>query len=309
MLNEWIELQQYTFAPECDDGIKPRLNHRNICNKLSGIERAMTVIARYCYYHHAPERPAAQRIALAEAVLKSWCGGESECPDGFTQLQNWLPRYIEQILLIQVADSPVSVSRLRKALTALQSKQTEFDRKFLLPYISDDEANRWINDYKKITYDSIIANAIAQGPLENRVMVCRGDLFRPIRKARGNLLASDRDRIQKLLAAFLLGRTNPDQEFAAINKTDIANWCEGDPKLDGDDYEKYLYGNEPLFVMKTLGSSVVKLRVAGGYLAESGLALYTERELADLDLTGCTVFEDKGAGSRFEAKEGELCYV
>lgn len=302
MLNEWIELQQYTFDLESGT-CKPRLNYRNICNKLSGMERAMTVVARFGYYHAGAQEP----IAFTRQLLKTWCGASEDCPSGFEQLRCWLPRYIEKVLIAPRQASGTSVSRLEAALEDLSKKKTEFGKKLMIPYISDEEASRWVNDYKKITYDGILAAAIEQGPLQNRLLVCRSDLFAPIRKRRGRLLPADRDRISKLLAAFLLGRTNELQEYAVINKSDIANWCEDDPKLDKDDYDKYFFGDEPLFSVKQVGSNVVKLTVAQGYLALCAPALCPEGELtADV-----IAYADLGAGRSFETvsvTEREQCH-
>ena len=310
MLNEWIELQQYTFDLSCwdPDEIKPRLNYRNICNKLSGMERAMTVVARYGYYHAAPSLPTGERLELARELLKSWCGASEDCPAGFEHLRCWLPRYIETVLVAPRQQSGESVARLEAALEDLSRKKTEFSKKLLVSYISDDEASRWVNDYKKLTYDGLLAAAIEQGPLRNRLLVCKSDLLAPIRKQRGRLLDADKDRILKFLAAFLMGRTNDWQEYAVINKSDIANWCEDDPKLDKDDYEKYLFGDQPLFSVKQVGSNVVKLAVAKGYLQQCAPALCPEQEIP----AGVLAFADRGAGRSFEiisVREREHCDV
>lgn len=363
MLNELIEFKQYTFDigsynPADPKAVKPRLNHRNICNKLSGIERAMTIIARYYYYNYYPgtrkKIPAAQeRIAFVRDVLKTWCGASEAPPAELGHLQAWLPRYIKDVLIaekLKLFEKPdkalfssdalveielwvrefkaareyanrwkaidklhelteqfpdysaaiVSIRRLESALADLRGKKTEFSKKMFVSYISDDEASKWTNDYKKITYDSIIANAINEGPLSNQVLVCDSDLFAPIRKKKGRLLDADKDRIQKMLVAFLLNRTNENQVSAVINKSDIANWCEGDPKMDKADYEKYLFSEEQLFSIHLVGSNVAKLTIPKGYLEIINPRICFKGDLFTIDLNTHPSYEDYGSGKRLE---------
>ena len=363
MLNELIEFKQYTFDigsfnPADPKAVKPRLNHRNICNKLSGIERAMTIIARYYYYNYYSETkqkpPVVQeRIAFVRDVLKTWCGASEQCPAALIHLQNWLPRYIKNVLIAEKlklfeqpnkvlfsSDSQVeielwvrefktacdfeqrgkalvklhdltkqypeyiaaimSINRLESALLDLRGKKTEFSKRVFIPYISDDEASKWTNDYKKITYDGIIANAINGGPLSNLVLVCDGDLFAPIRKKKGRLLDADKDRIQKMLVAFLLNRTNANQVSAVINKSDIANWCEGDPKMDKADYEKYLFSGEQLFSVHLVGSNVAKLTIPKEYIEIINPRICFKEDLATIDLTAHPSYEDYGSGKKLE---------
>lgn len=363
MLNELIEFKQYTFDigsydPADPEAIKPRLNHRNICNKLSGIERAMTIIARYYYYNYYSETEqeppvARERISLVRDVLKTWCGASEQYPADLSHLQTWLPRYIKDVLIaekLKLFEKPdkalfssdaqvelelwvrefkaarefenrwktieklrelteqypnynaaiVSIFRLESALVDLQGKKTAFSKKMFVPYISDDEASKWTNDYKKITYDSIIANAINGGPLSNYVLVCDSDLFAPIHKKKGRLLEADKDRIQKMLIAFLLNRTNANQVSAVINKSDIANWCEGDPKMDKADYEKYLFYEEQLFNIHLVGSNVAKLTIPKAYFDIVNPRICPKESVSALDLTTYPTYEDLGSGRKLK---------
>lgn len=364
MLNELIEFRQYTFDISTynsaeRDAVKPRLNHRNICNNLSGIERAMTIIARYYYYNYYSESkqepPVVQeRIVFVKDILKTWCGASEQCPGELSHLQAWLPRYIKDILIaekLKLFEVPnkalfssalqvelelwvrelktacefekrwkaieklrnlteqypdyntaiVSIFRLESALVDLRGKKTEFSKKMFVPYISDDEASKWTNDYKKITYDSIIANAINGGPLSNLVLVCDSDLFALIHKKKGRLLDADKDRIPKMLVAFLLNRTNSNQESAVINKSDIANWCEGNPKMDKADYEKYLFADEQLFRIHLVGNNVAKLTIPKVYLEIVKPKICLKSDLPFLDTKTCSIYEDYGAGRKLES--------
>ena len=366
MLNERIEFDQYTFDintynPANPETVKPRLNHKNICNSLSGIDRAMTVIARYYYYNYynaaSNKQPSKnERIAFVEKILKTWCGSSKQHPEKLVHLQSWLPKYIKEVLmadklrnlytlidLLPDSDQQVdlelcigelrssedtemrqraidtlyeltakypkyqemvqSVQRQEFSLIRLKGKKTSFAKKMFSVKVSDEEASRWNNDFKKITYESIIANAIDKGPLTTKFLAFKIDPFSHelVKKARGKISPADTDRIQKMLAAFLLGRTNDQQEFAVINKADISNWCEDDPKMDKGDYEKYLFDRKPLFTVKLIGNNVNKLAVPKAFLDLVNPTLCnSEDEVKKMLNEGYTVYKDNGAGKKLE---------
>ena len=359
MLNEIQEFKQYTFSHANNGGeVLPRLNHRNICNGLSGIDRAMTIIARYFYYNFYVDKSVTvpvqqERLEAVREVLKAWCGFDGRTPDGYSHLQGWLPQYIRKVLmadklkncrlysegdvgdhvrsqieaclcLIEKVDddserlttarklveltcgseSATSLQRLSNALIDLKKKKTEFSKRMFLDYISDDEASKWKNDFKKITYDSIIANAINMGPLINSVLISQIDPFTVIRKAKGTIKDNDKDRILKMVCCFILNRTNATQEYAVINKSDIANWCMGDPKMQKADYEKYLFSHnglsEQLFETISVGSNVVKLRVHPALLDLCEFKVCAEDTLS---LEDCEVaYIDAGSGKPFTVR-------
>lgn len=274
MLNEIIEYDQYSF--DCDietNKTLSRLTHRNICNGLSGIERAMTTVARYYYYNYYSKGEMSQaqeeRIEFVRSVLKAWCGlmnQEDECPLAAKHIEDWLPKYIENMLKKNAEGNELSLKRLEESLEKLKNKKSAFSKRLFVEYISDDEANKWKNDFKKITYDSIIANAIELGELKERVLLSKTFPFERIKKEKGNINSAEQDRVIKIISAFLLNRVNANQMFAVVNKADIANWCKESPKMDKDDYQKFKYrfGGEdvPLFESVLIANNIVKFKVA-----------------------------------------------
>lgn len=95
MLNELREYEQYTFPVK--SGIEEkRLKHKPLCNGLSGITRAMTVIARKCYFSGKCEK----NVFLTKNTLRVWCGdpkGEQELTEPEISY-GWLPEYIVNVL-------------------------------------------------------------------------------------------------------------------------------------------------------------------------------------------------------------------
>lgn len=75
MLDELRDYQSYTTVQTADD--PPCLRYCNLANYLSGIERAMTVVARGALFSgcfpQGFDRTATD-VACAKACLRSWCG-------------------------------------------------------------------------------------------------------------------------------------------------------------------------------------------------------------------------------------------
>ena len=69
MLNELIEFENYTYSLDSNEPVY-RLKHKNLSNSLSGVTRAMTIIARKCYY----DENVIDKIGHCKNTLRVWCG-------------------------------------------------------------------------------------------------------------------------------------------------------------------------------------------------------------------------------------------
>ena len=145
MLDEWKEYEEYTF----DLSQKPfacslRLKNVTLQKGLSGISRAMTVVARHGLFEEIPEEPAFPggfqsarivsadafgerpeeeqkgRIRYAKDCVRLWCGDSLEivpCSAEQVKLKDWLPRYLT--VLTEKEKNPLSEEdalKLRKDL-------------------------------------------------------------------------------------------------------------------------------------------------------------------------------------------------
>ena len=125
-------------------------------------------------------------------------------------------------------------------ISALQKLHTGFrymgTRMFVPEYKPIDTSAKG-NDYKRITFENIIANAFSMGPLKRYYLVCENKNFWELigKYTAGKtdnakqLSKSDKDLILKVTAACLLQAQfqQHGQEFVAINQMDLANWlCE-----------------------------------------------------------------------------------
>ena len=103
MLNELLEYEQYTYVFKSDlDQNYKRLKHGTLTNQLSGIERAMKIIAAYYLYKDDSQPLEAQR-KTAKYALGFWCGiPTAEMLDHkkeFAEINLWLLKYINSVFI------------------------------------------------------------------------------------------------------------------------------------------------------------------------------------------------------------------
>ena len=121
MLNEIGEYKQYTLSPKellvCKNR---RLKHCNIRNGFSGLERVMTIIARYFIFNNKPV--VSDENELRE-ILKAWCGfnhkAKTILPDHF---DGWLNNYIKRVLAFETTRYCLKYERLPTDLKAVIEK-------------------------------------------------------------------------------------------------------------------------------------------------------------------------------------------
>ncbi len=169
------------------------------------------------------------------------------------------------------------ISSSIEALKELQGKKTYFAKRLFESGESTEKEKpkekdfaQKKNDYHKITYDRIIANALEQGRLHRYYLVCKSDSvpFDLIRKYTEKnkqdgkeLIDTDKDLILKMTAAYLLQQAgyNPEYapEYVVITLTDISNWMIKKDKPSNFEFEKYKFRDtgESLFDKRTISST------------------------------------------------------
>ncbi|MCR5176922.1 MAG: hypothetical protein K6C05_08760 [Anaerovibrio sp.] len=176
-------------------------------------------------------------------------------------------------------DEKTLFSKIRysiEALNKLRSTTLAFDKRIFsieeqgANAIKRQETNK--NDYHRITYDRIIANALEQGQLHRYYLVCKSDKvpynpdsvkkYTTGKKENGLKLSdSDKDLLLKFTAAYLLKMKSYPPGYApkymAIPRMDIANWMKKKDKPSNFELEKYKFveSREGLFDTRTVGSS------------------------------------------------------
>lgn len=103
MLNELLEYEQYTYVFKSDlNQNYKRLKHGTLTNQLSGIERAMKIIAAH-YFYEDDNKSREERIKTAKEALEFWCGIPTKetlvDEKQFENINLWLPKYINGVLI------------------------------------------------------------------------------------------------------------------------------------------------------------------------------------------------------------------
>ena len=391
MLNERIEFEQYTYPLDAEVAAV-RLKHKQICNHLSGITRAMTIIARKSLSEG--NLSTLERVEQTKNDLRVWCGDLKGNPEE-TSSQiafGWLPDYIARILgkekseaferylneepgldlcprypeicsIFQEVQENFGIDAFRTA----QSRERMQDRmKMLEMYCGElgttkeqknnsikrfrpvskilgtlDELNSRFkqdafnkalfdrrlrkddhNDYKKIMYDKIIADAITEGPLKRYYLVCSYQglsqvtfqtgkkISCPFRRAEHKWSEPTKrkaDLLMKTIAAVLLEQRarkadHPYKGFVPVNRTNIANWLASSSGTDS--LSKYYIDNR--FFLKTESfDNVSAFEIDSEWMTSCGWMVVAEEELDQYlkEHPNAEFYSDYGAGTYLRKNE------
>lgn len=249
MLNEIGEFEQYT-AP-CGKRLK---YGTLIKGNFSGLERAMTIIARRVIFglNDEPRRT----VEEARDCLKIWLGFKTDenplVPTG------WLPAYIGNL-------TP-QTAKINDRLEELPKKDATFDRSVFR--LTEKE-------FRAITYDRVIANALILGKLRRYYLVCNFKADDDVFKSSGILSKrkKSRDLVLKLTAFYLLQRRLNDQEWVPFNQMNFMNWLTSATKPENWKLDEFTFRVKPLFERISVTSlKVVKLKVNPIWLENFSLA-------------------------------------
>lgn len=289
MLNEIIEAKGYLFDPDDGSCEHQSLNAKLFCGKkgdLNGLDRAMTMVARYFLFEDGAE--GEQAITRAGAALRMWCGLMPDKPEDalenerlyllakFPWLEQWLPD-----LLNREGASEDGPNRdiVRKTLEKLEKRRGPF------AYSAFTQANE-NNNFKLLNYEKVIANAlIAGGPLKRYYLVCEDpDWFSKICKQRGTNryakpMPKDEDKVLKLLSAYLLEINRKKKRtasfgFEPINLNAVAAWLGAHTKFTNTKYTVFNYEKQDIFEFE-LGKSgnAIKVRPDAEWMNSCGWQL------------------------------------
>ena len=328
MLDEKKEFEQYTFSLG-ESEQKPRLKYGKIAENLSGITRAMTVIARKAIFERVSSGEISKDIlALVEKELRVWCGDTSEEPKETSEgnTEGWLRKYFVKFF---------SKDLQNKALEALDKKYGEwgFEKKLFAKGFEDTEQN----SFKKLSYEKALADAIVAGPLARYYLVCEKENLEQLEyktkkgkkrvlPAKGDWLDKTKnnvDLIRKTVATYLLAKKAREEEIqklvdaglpmqlvgcgeeqytvlVPINKTDLGNWLTIS-RTTKIEIEKFLYEARPLF-RTARGENNVSIAVDAAWMRKCGWRVLPEEEL-EAYLTEhpeAKYFRDLGGGEYLE---------
>ncbi len=327
MLNEYIEYREYMQWPVLAPRILTHKNYAMTDKKLSGIERPLTVIARKIlfddlgYDELMNEESRADAIKKTVDALKAWLAFE-EAPNVSDSIKDFQTEWFKSFFQEKFGNDAWSDLVLKK--------QSQFGES-LLPQknYSLGEKDSQANTYKLITYERIVADAIYQGPLQKKYLVCKigfeSDIVYHVYRSENKKTFLDHteslkksakgiksncsekllysDLLLRFIAAYLMERNRCGQKNVILNKTDLYNWIQSIVPFKGDK-TKFLYSSfeynprnnlddtEYLFASEAY-DNVSKSRVNQNYLRKYGFMVLDD--VSDLP-DGYTFFSDQGSG-------------
>lgn len=165
-----------------------------------------------------------------------------------------------------------------KTILKLPDKRKQFGHSLFVisesKYSQKGKKNQ--NDYKTIVYDKILAAASDLGPLQkNHLLLDSVEIFKELR------LKSEeqKDKFLKTIAAYLLLRRYPEQEFVPINITDLINWhvSKKDEKFK-QMIDQLVYEEEPVFIGINASKNQKKLKINEKILSHFKIVSETDME-------------------------------
>jgi hypothetical protein len=300
MLNEIQEYKEYTLDEREMKKIQ-RLKKRAL-DKKAGFRRPLIIIARYSLFDVYKDLDFDERIRKTKEVLKSWIGDPKAKAAPDDSMNDWLVRYYQ---IISEGTKQININSLYIGKDQSLFAQKKFTQK----------GNG--NDYNKITYDGIIADALEQGKLRRYYLV--GDelkedsLQKKTSKKNPAKLGKDKDKVVgrclKFTAAILLNGQNQlymenipvYERFVPLTWVDIMNWNDIDGYNKDNPYEKIYYKGEPLFKKNdTKTQNAVAFKLSEAWMQDHNWRIVAEDELTEEDRKKGNFYSDPGTGEGLE---------
>ncbi len=286
MLNEHLEFQEYTCGFEKTD--PKRLTWGNLVKGFSGVPRALSVIARNAYYNDG------MNIEGVKHLLNLWCGFEENVSlfgiqnnSSYDNICRWLPRYIENL---DPGKSKDAAEKKNAIFRELEKNAEKWNRGAF-------QNSGRVNDKNSIYFDGIIADAINEGPLRERVLILKKD---PNEGAVPKPTYMN-DQGLKLIASFLMGRIE-GSDFADVDFGSVANWIKSGAsegkKIKGlIDKLEYNIDNEKVKILEIVhvnGDADKFLRLNKKWLERYEPGLSDREAVSRLNDKSLFIYEDKG---------------
>ena len=126
MLNEWREFHEYTYRFSDEARQPKRIGYTTFTAyrkgttaevELNGLERFLTIIARYFLFHN-DYRSEIDAVENAVNALRAWlwmlkADSEAGASDEISQIEQWLPSYVRHMFIKDNADSLISLPALK----------------------------------------------------------------------------------------------------------------------------------------------------------------------------------------------------
>lgn len=273
MLDEIKEVESYLTKPQTDNPrIQPKLfsEVKDDSVKLYGISEYLTIICRYYLYNYSTMKDNCcdENVRTnAKLIMRAWCGfsgdlSEDELKKVKTDNEKWFQDY------------PKADGWLRA-----------YHKKHLKNIASwDDYSSTWKehlnNDliYRRVgnCYETILAEAIAQGPLKIYYLTMKKDyedisFTKP--EGKGNISKPTKNKIIKFIATYMLQtRFHPEQKWVVAPKLRMLNWLGYDTNKHTKWFPEVLWNGENPFG-RVSENNIAKITVNQNFINDMGIKI------------------------------------
>lgn len=295
MLNEYKEVEAYLQDPNTDD---IRLNAKLLTDnfkpgaKLNGIVDVLTLIACHYLYDFNKEKKLTHTMqANTILILRIWCGfagdvTKEELEEAKAKNELWFKKYPQ-------ADGWLREYHCKHIAEQSNDWSTYSDK------WSKSLNSKYLYRAEQLSYENILAQAIARGPLKNYYLCVAKDYDIVIKDGIKNDKGKSPDKrrqvtILKLLAAYMILRQlHPGQKYVLLQTNRILNWL-GFESMKGDRWcLNFQWRGEPIFMQESHGD-FLKFSVNQNFIKEMGIQLYDSTE--GIDEKDYYIYQDDGAG-------------
>lgn len=238
MLDEYREYSEYTCkinGGNCAERIKYGTMVRSGAN-FAGLERILTIIARYYLFYHGDKNETDDRDrAAAYAAVRSWLGYtiddyeallDDDIKKEIKAIKGWIRKYIRTVMIPGRNDAEEK-KKLKTRINKL-GKWEYFSDLFKSCY---DNGLWRSDDLNELTLEKAVANAASRKGLKRFYLACGDPGLDELKTASGKKLSrKSKDKLLKIVAAYLLENYYIDKEvrstsrFAPFSKTDFSYW-------------------------------------------------------------------------------------
>lgn len=251
MLNEIMEAEAYLNNPKDE---KSRVNAKLLLGKkkdckLMGIADILTLVAAAFIFR--PENEGLSREQLREAaisIMRIWCGFDEA--DNTRELEKAKEKYS-----FWFDDYPAADGWLKEYLIAHLTNDNS-------PW--EEYSETWrkkLNSAKvytaeSISYDSILSNVFARGPLKNYYLAASIGYPKALTRIKNDKDKTPDSRKQrtilKLIAAYeVLRQCHPDQKYVLLQTNRVLNWLGFKSDNSSNWCTNLMWeDNEPLFIVE-----------------------------------------------------------
>lgn len=263
MLNEYREYDDYTSKLGLKvNSDKPNFTDAEIYGRLlkvtltlyHGIERALVIIARRYLFHDLNDIHTKipltkenndQRIDLAMRAMNLWCSYETLDDQSFKDLigkyghgrfydymldaKNAFQNILNRIEKGEIERGKAKIKDYISTKNKLETSLSDWEMKYVpqvlsKTFYSNNSELKAKYSNRIITFDTIIADAIYQGPLQNHSVAISHDFFPYISSCFDEKFKAYMFDFAITTALYVVDKTKNDNEYQIINTSYMANW-------------------------------------------------------------------------------------